>query len=265
MLVSIMKTILCLLFMAASLAVASPVSLDVVPAGISVQFGRNQEKKTSGMNFIGGSLPAVELEMILRASRKGVELAVGNAEADLSLEDSTGKNLGKATFQKSYVKGRVEEGEYGCSVGVPTSPAPGARWIHVKGHLPVQVLDREEKMDPVTLKMEKNAVVNVEGNMKLKVNKVVAAGNSLKVELELSRKGKGAQVEKMLFRNMDGTELKAEGKRQGFYTVNEDYTGNYEYALPAGTAELQVVLVKKAGEEVQVPLDLKVGLGGAVN
>ena len=33
-------------------------------------------------------------------------------------------------------------------------------------------------------------------------------------------------------------------------------------AIPSTDAELKVVLFKKTGREVQVPLDLKVGLGG---
>lgn len=101
-------------------------------------------------------------------------------------------------------------------------------------------------------------------NFTFRVDDVTRKGDSLKLRLEISWKGKDAPVKKILFRKVDGTELKAKGNLKSSYMMNDDFKGIYEYVVPSGEKELNVILVKKAGEEVLVPLDMKVGLGGPV-
>lgn len=98
--------------------------------------------------------------------------------------------------------------------------------------------------------------------MALTVENAVIKDGSIALNLKLSRKSKDVPVGRILFQKMDGTVLEAKGNPKRIYMANGDYAVEYEYAIPSADAELKVVLFKKTGREVQVPLDLKVGLGG---
>ncbi|RYT97209.1 hypothetical protein EAJ17_08310 [Akkermansia sp. aa_0143] len=244
--------------MASSVAVAAPVSIGVAPSGVVVRFDM---QNSPGFIFISDPFPGVEVGLLLTPSEEKVQLVAGRENGRLVCKDSTGKDLGKVTIAPVYSMGVVIPPQCGCAVNAREAPAPEAQWIHVKGTLPVQVLDGEERMEPVALEMKKGATASA-GHVALTVENAVVKDGSIKLNLKLSRKNKDVPVGRILFQKMDGTALEAKGGTKHIYLAQEDYTVECEYAIPSADAELKVVLFKKTGREVQVPLDLKVGLGG---
>lgn len=87
--------------------------------------------------------------------------------------------------------------------GCREAPAPEAQWIHVKGTLPVQVLDGEEQMEPVALEMKKGATASA-GHVALTVENAVVKDGSVTLNLKLSRKNRDVPVDRILFQKMDG-------------------------------------------------------------
>ncbi|MCD8062768.1 MAG: hypothetical protein LUE13_10620 [Akkermansiaceae bacterium] len=253
-----MRTALCSLLLASSVAVAAPVPIGVAPSGVVVRFDM---QNSPGFTFVSDPFPGVEVGLLLTPSGEKVQLAAGREGERLVCTDSTGKDLGKVTMIPLYSMGVVLPPQYGCAVAAREAPAPEAQWIHVKGTLPVQVLDGEEQMEPVTLEMKKGATASV-GHVALKVENAVVKDGSITLNLKLSRKNRDVPVGGILFQKMDGTPLEAKCGTRHIYLAQENYAVEYEYAIPSDDAELKVVLFKKTGREVQVPLDLKVGLGG---
>ena len=253
-----MRTILCSLLLASSVAVAAPVSIGVAPSGVVVRFDM---QNSPGFIFVSEPFPGVEVGLILTPSGEKVQLAAGREDGRLVCTDSTGKDLGKVMMIPVYSMGVVLPPQYGCAVAAREAPAPEAQWIHVKGTLPVQVLDGEEQMEPVALEMKKGATASA-GHVALTVENAVVKDGSVTLNLKLSRKNRDVPVDRILFQKMDGAALEAEGNPKQVHMANENYTVEYEYVIPSTDAELKVVLFKKTGRKVQVPLDLKVGLGG---
>ena len=129
-------------------------------------------QNSPGFIFVSEPFPGVEVGLILTPSGEKVQLAAGREDGRLVCTDSTGKDLGKVMMIPVYSMGVVLPPQYGCAVAAREAPAPDAQWIHVKGTLPVQVLDGEEQMEPVALEMKKGATASA-GHVALTVENAV--------------------------------------------------------------------------------------------
>ena len=114
-----MRTILCSLLLASSVAVAAPVSIGVAPSGVVVRFDM---QNSPGFIFVSEPFPGVEVGLILTPSGEKVQLAAGREDGRLVCTDSTGKDLGKVMMIPVYSMGVVLPPQYGCAVAAREAP-----------------------------------------------------------------------------------------------------------------------------------------------
>lgn len=142
-----MQITLTSLLLVSSFAMAAPVSIEVVPSGVSVRFDM-KKKEEDIVVPMGDPDSLVEVGLVLKPSDGKTVLNAGKKDAALVCTDSTGKDLGSVEVKQGRMMAFVMPPGYSCSVCVREAPAPEARWIHVKGTVPVKALDGEEKRTP---------------------------------------------------------------------------------------------------------------------